>query len=62
MIGWWAIPLILSIWIGGYAWSKLDRRPAYDFGVIGQTIGNALITAAAIFPILLIWLVYFIIF
>lgn len=57
-IGWWILPLTITI--AAFSWStwQQDRSPAYDYGRIGQGIGNAVLHGLALIVSLIAWLIW----
>lgn len=57
-LGWWLVPVLVTV--AAFTWSiwRQDRRPAYDYGRIGQGIGNAILHGIAMVVSLTAWLIW----
>lgn len=57
-IGWWILPLAVTVVSFGVATAKADNGPTGDYGRIGQGIGNAMLQGVALIVSLAVWLVW----
>lgn len=57
-IGWWVVPLAVTVAAFSIAIAKSDDRPTGDYGRIGQGIGNAMLQGVALIVSLVAWLVW----
>lgn len=57
-LGWWIAPAAITLLAFGWACAKEDRSPAYDYGRIGQGIGNAVLYGVALIVSLTAWLIW----
>jgi hypothetical protein len=56
--GWWLAPALVTALAFAWSYTKQDRSPAYDYGRIGQGIGNAVLHGMALIVSLIAWLIW----
>ncbi|RJT42001.1 hypothetical protein D3227_04800 [Mesorhizobium waimense] len=57
-LGWWLVPALITAAAFGWSTWQQDRSPAYDYGKIGQGIGNAVMHGIALIVTLAAWMIW----